>query len=448
MNHLLKPFLLALFCLTSLNVSAIEISFEADTNLPIVYLSLAIKGGGTTDPAQLSGLTQFTGEMLLRGTHQRNKAQLGNALDELGARLEIETKAEALILRGAVLSQNLDHFLKILTEVITQPSFSSREISKLRRETLSDILEQQSEDSQISARLIRKYLFGTHPYSGLAVGTSAGVRKITRTDVVRHYQKLFTDHRMIVAGTGDSRIQTIERWAFDLARRRSGSAMIPALSSPESSDTRKIVWIEKPNRTQVWIRGALTGVTYLDADYFSLYVGNHTFGGDLTYAWLNQEIRVKTGWSYGSYSYFLMGSVPHSWQFYFYPATKDAIPALQKARDLIEKLHKDGVTESQFISAKQSLLNSSSFMYNTPEKRVENTIEEKTLGLPNGFFRTFRDRIDDVTFSETNAALKKYIRPKAITWTVLGTGPELKKSVIESFLPNGTQFVSTSYRDE
>ena len=92
--------------------------------------------GAVSDPENALGLTNFMGEMLLRGTNKRTKEQIDLAIDQLGAQLGVETRSEALIIRGAVLSSQLEGFLSLIQELITQSNFPeqrNRETSIRRR---------------------------------------------------------------------------------------------------------------------------------------------------------------------------------------------------------------------------------------------------------------------------------------------------------------------------
>jgi len=94
------------------------------------------------------------------------------------------------------------------------------------------------------------------------------------------------------------------------------------------------------------------------------------------------EIRVKRGWSYGAESYFHFGRQPRSWSFSFAVANKDAAAALTLTLQLLQILRDQGITLPEFEFARRSLVNRAAFMYDTPQKRVENLLLERTLDLP------------------------------------------------------------------
>src|SRR3954453_11556481 len=115
----MKKFLLVLSFLAIVQAAkaAVESAVEQDSRLPLVYLNVAIKAGAVSDPQGESGITNFMGEMLLRGTRLRKKEQIDLEFDQMGARLDVDTRGESMIFRGAVLSSQLDRYLKLVTEI-------------------------------------------------------------------------------------------------------------------------------------------------------------------------------------------------------------------------------------------------------------------------------------------------------------------------------------------
>ncbi|MGE4107865.1 MAG: M16 family metallopeptidase [Bacteriovoracia bacterium] len=422
-----KSALIILLMATAAPAFALEVEFEEDNRLPIVYINVAAKTGSVSDPQGKSGLTDFMGEMLLRGTKLRKKQQLDATLDQIGASLGVETRAEAMILRGAVLAKNLDKFLELVAEVLTQPSFDRVEMTKLRNQKRSSYKEELGNDRATAQKKFERYLFRNHPYGNPPEGNGKEFDKITLADVQKHYDEIVRDQLLVIVGTGDASTSRIKEWGRKLAESRAGGQTRTAVPQPENLAQRELMIIDKPNRTQTQIFGGWVGVRMTDPDYFALYIGNHAFGGGSFLARLMQEIRVKKGWSYGAYSNFRHGTQPRSWMFNLFPASKDAADALKLTLQLINELKEKGITEAEFNSAKQSLTNNAGFSYNTPKKRVENILLERTLNLPHGFMKTYAERMASVTLSQVNAALKRFVQPEHLFITVLGTEKGLRE---------------------
>jgi zinc protease len=415
---------------------ATEVSFENDKSLPVVYLNVAIKSGAVSDPANQSGITNFMGEMLLRGTKLRNKEQLDLALDQMGAQLEVETRSEAMIIRGAVLSSQLDNFLALLNEVITQPSFPDREIARLKSEVISQLLEELGSDQRLVGRKFTEALFHDHPYGKPVLGKTKSVEKLNHAEIQTHYNKLFNDKQLLIVGTGDADLAKIQGWADTLGKTLTeahpNSEPPTVVPVPTNPPFRQLLIIDKPNRTQTQVTAGQVGIRMTDPLFFPLYLGNHAFGGGSFVARMMTEIRVKRGWSYGAYSYFRNSRQPRSWQFYLFPAEKDTVQALQYSMGMVEDLKAKGVTQAEYAFAQKSLVNSSGFMYDTPKKRVENKLLERTLDLPDGFMKTYGPELSKVTLDQINSAMKEFVKPDHMVVVVLGTADHLKDKLIQA----------------
>jgi zinc protease len=450
MNRFLAQGIVAI-ALTSASIShAMDVSFEEDKSLPIVQVNLAVKAGSVTDPAGQSGITDFMGEMLLRGTRSKTKEQIDLALDQMGAKLAVETRSESMILRGAVLASQLDAFLSLMAEIATQPSFPEGEIRKLKAETVSQLLEELGEDSALESRRFQEFLFAGHPYGKPVNGKIKDVEAFGRAKVVGQYTRFVHDKNLLVVGSGDASQDKIKKWADDLAAKlpSDDKPVVKAVEAPKNAKSRRMLIIDKPERTQTQMSLGQIGVKMTDSNFFPLYVGNFILGGPTFSSRLMDEIRVKRGWSYGANSGFRFGQEPRYWRAHLFPASKDTAPALGVTLGLIDQLKKSGVTADEFQFAQSSIVNKSGFMYNTPAKRVENLLIEKTLNLPTGLLKSYGPEVAKVTRDQVNSALTSFLKPEELAITVVGTASELKEPLAKAAGIPVDQVVVRPYTEE
>jgi zinc protease len=429
--------LLGIFCvlLGTSAVSATETRFEHDPALPIVYLNVAVKAGAANDPQGQAGIGNFVGEMMIRGTKTRTKDQIDEALDQLGATLSVEARSEALIFRGRVLSAKLGEYMEILQDIVLNPSFPEKEIRKLKAEIGSAILESRGNDSALGRVFWDGFLFEGHPYGKPVLGKTKDIERLKRDDIVRHYENLFQERNLLVVGSGDAENSFVETWAKRLAEKRpnsKGENPVKTADAPKAWPKRRVLFVDKPDRTQTQVYFGQIGLRPTDRNFFPLHLSNHVFGGGSFSARLMQEVRVKRGWSYGARSYFKHGIRPRSFQVYTFPAAKDTPGAVGLLGGMLREWKEKGITPEEYRFAKASLINSDGFSYNTPAKRVENILLEKTLDLPDGFMKTYAKNLEKVSYEDANRAVKDFVDPDKMSVMVLGTAKDLKPKIAEA----------------
>jgi zinc protease len=287
-------------------------------------------------------------------------------------------------------------------------------------------------------------LFKGHPYGNPPTGRKSDIQKLTRSQILAQYNRLIRGDLLLVIGTGDVPTDRIQSWASDLVKIRQAALTrlahelqlktdsredavnpVSLVETPQFVNHRRLLIIDKPDRTQTQIHIGQIGVLMTDPDFFPLYLGNYAFGGASFSAILMSEIRVKRGWSYGANSGFRFGLRPRSWTTHLFPAERDTAQALELSLHLIQQPKSDGISQSQFEFAQRSLVNSSGFAYNTTKKRVENTVLEKTLGLPSGFIKSYGEALKKVKFDQVNHALAKFLQPEHLAISVLCTSKKL-----------------------
>jgi zinc protease len=427
---------------------AVEIDFERNATLPLVYLNIVVKTGSAADPVGQSGLTNLVAEMLMRGTRHNTRDQFNQKLDQFGAQIDVETRTDSVLIRSAFLKERLLDVLPLLREMVTEPSFNETELAKVKSETKSNILESLSDDESLGLYWFQKFLFESHPYGKPTIGYASQISKASIIDIEDHYKKLFQPDNLIVVGSGDATVGAIESWAASLNSIPKTTGRLPELTFPNEQTTRRVFIVDKPGLTQTQIFIGKTGIRMNYTAFFPIHLANHIFGGSGFQSTLTQEIRVKRGWSYGAWSSFRFGKVPRYWNAYLFPALKDTVNAVDVTLKLIEELKTKGISQSEFDYARSSLMNKSGFMYDTPRKRAENIILEKTLDLPSGLMKGYSAGIEGTTLTQVNLEIQKFISMDQLTIVVVGPAQDLKAGLAKVTGVSEEKIVVRKYTDE
>ena len=450
MKSFTQKIVFALFLLLVPALShAFAFHFEKDPSLPMVYVTVAFKGGASQDPDGKSGVTDLMGDLMLRGTKTKTKQQIDLTLDQMGATLQFETRSEYVAFRGAVLSRNLMQFLVLLDEILTQPSFREQELDKLKKEQISGLLDDLGQDQGLIRLRFDETFFKGHPYSKPNDGKIKDIQSITTADLQKQYQRLINANEMFVLGTGDATDQDFETFNSDIRAKRNVNVPAPVLPAFNNAPKKlKVVLFDKPDRTQTQVMIGQSGVSISDSHLDALELANYAFGGSSFQARLMVELRVKRGWTYGAGSAFKLGSKPHSWKVSFFPKNADTPPAIAEAMKMIREFQQKGITQAEFEAARQSLINSAAFTYNTPQKRLENKLIEEIFDLPKDYFKDAAKRLSSITLQEVNQAVASTVTPDHMMIGVLATASVSKDEIAKALGIPASEIEVINYQKE
>ena len=94
---------------------------------------------------------------------------------------------------------------------------------------------------------------------------------------------------------------------------------------------RRLLVVDKPERTQTQILVGTLGTSPHDDDHVPLVVGNAVFGGTFT-SRLMKEIRSKRGWSYGASARAGIERQRQSWVLWTFPCRHGRRPVPRSCR--------------------------------------------------------------------------------------------------------------------
>jgi len=223
---------------------------EESHAVPLVHLELAARSGSAADPRGNEGLINLAAELARRGAAGRTREALDEALDALGARLDVVVEPDSVRFVGEVLARNLDPFLALLADVVLRPDFTVAELGRTRREIQAQLDENRNDDRALCSRYFERRLYGDHPYGRASDGTEKSLARLRRAEVEDRFRAAFAGRNLIFGAAGDvtpDAFQTKITRAF--AGLQPGAPPAPAvLRQPLLPDGWRIQLVDKPDR--------------------------------------------------------------------------------------------------------------------------------------------------------------------------------------------------------
>lgn len=398
-----------------------RVYFVESRELPMVQISVVFDAGGAREAADKPGLASLANQLLRDGADGMDAEQIAMGLEGLGAQLGLESSRDmaSMNLRSLTDPDLLDKAAAIFGRILHAPTFPQAGLERERRRSLIALQRINQSPGDLGSRTLLALLYGQHPYARDPLGTEAGLKAITRADLVAHYQRYYVAANMVVAIVGDLRPTAAKRLTERLFGPLPAGERPPSLPpvTDLSQETRK--QLAFPSSQSHILMGA-PGMARTDPDYFPLLVGNHVLGGSGLVSRLSAEIREKQGLSYSVYSYFsplrergpfLMGSQTKNVQ-------RDQ--ALRLMRQTLAEFIAKGPTEQELAAAKKDLTGGFPLRIDSNRKILDYLALIGFYDLPLNYLEEFVPRIEAVTTEQIRAAFQRHVHPQRIVTVIVG----------------------------
>ena len=394
---------------------------ETSRALPLVSISIGLKTGALVDAPGKEGSTRLLSRLMRRTAGGLEAQVIDTRIDSLGGSLGADVAHSTMVFQATVISRSLGAFVDLLVDVLARPGLAAVELERLQRETLAELKDSLDDDRGIARRFFRRRFFGSHPYGRSVSGTSKTVPEITSADVQAVFKRSFVRDNLVFAFSGDLDAAGASQIAKRIADALpSGTAPVDTTPEPVLVPGRRLVIVDKPERTQTQILIGCLGSNTRDEDHVALLVANTIFGGTFT-ARLTQEVRSKRGWSYGAYSNLPIDRQRQTFSMWTFPKADDAAACLKLELEMLHELREKGVTKQELSWAKRYLMRSHCFSIDTAAKRVGLALDQALYGLPEDYYSRYLERVNAVTLEQANASVQTRLSDKDLLITVVGT---------------------------
>lgn len=400
---------------------------QEDHELPMIDGTARIRGGERSVPANKIGLTDVYAEVWRTGgTKTQTGDQLDDYLEQRAAKVETGGGGDSTTASWSCLKEDFDDVFRVFVDLLKNPEFRADKIEIAQKGIYGGISRRNDDPGQIAGREAAKLVYGANsPYARAAEYRT--VAAITRQDLIEWHGKYVRPNNIILGVVGDFDLAKMEaklREAF--ASWPKGPAASEPVITPEPAKTG-FYQVEKTDVNQSQIQMVGLGITRKNPDYFAVSVFNEAFGGGFS-SRLFGDIRTTKGLAYG-----VGGGVGSSWdhpgvlRLAMSTKSKTTIESIQALDEEIADLGKRPINDDEIKLAKDAILNSFVFRFDSPEKVLQEKMAYEFYGYPLDFLENFQKEIEKVTKADVARVAAKYVHRDQMSVLVVGNVGEFDK---------------------
>ncbi len=367
-------------------------------------------------PEQI-GITDLVNRMLVKGSEDKNSAQIQAALDDIGAKLQTNdnpyipyddryTWRSYSFLRFETIDEFAKDGVKILYEIVSKPTFPENELDRMKKKVMGIMGMSSGSTYKVCRNLYYETMFGASPLSHEVMGSRRTIAGLTSSDLAYHH-KIFYDPKNLIMTV----VSNLEpKKAMKLIKKR-----FKNLSPyPVKEGKSKIPVAEK-------IEGVRSVSEPMEKEQVYIYLGNITPGLqseksaalslaiEVLSSRLKLNLREKQGLAYS-----VGAGVRYLGEFGWYTCSiGTGYENFEKARDgiiaEIERLQNEPLSRDELDKAINSLWGSMLMRNMSCINQAYNMAYYEYVGVGYDFDDNFRERLDNVTVDDVQLVAREVL---------------------------------------
>lgn len=391
--------------------------------LPQVNATLSIDRGPIRE-GDKAGVMSMMGQMLSEGTKTMSKATFDKEVDLIGANVNLFSSGGAV----SALTRYFNKAFLLMADALKNPAFPQESFDKLKTQAITALKSSEKSASSIASRVNQALSYGKHTAMG-EFETEETINALTLKDVKEAYDMYITPSRSYLTFVGDitpGAARNIAMQAFgDWKGRKLTLPTIPDVPNVEKTE---INIVDVPTSVQGVINvGNLINNPMSNPDYHALLITNQILGGG-SESKLFMNLREKHGFTYGSYSSIGNGRFQSRFNASAQVRSEKADSAIVEMLNEIENMRKGNITEEELAIAKAKYNGSFALGMEDPARAASYATNILINNLPKDFYRTFLQKINQVTVADVKRVSNKYLNKDNSRIVIVGNA--------EKILPN------------
>lgn len=403
-----------------------------NTEVPLVQFEIVVDGGLLLEDKNKVGVANLMARMMTQGTKNKTPQELEEAIQQLGASINVSAGTEDVRINVTTLAKNYDATLALVEEILLEPRWDAKEFDLVKQSTISQIRQQEANPNAIALNNFNQLIYGKDNIrSRNVLGTVESVNAITLDDLKAYYNKNISPSvaRMHVVGALNK--AKITSSLADLNKKWQAKAVvIPEYKTPPAPAKSVVYFYDVPDAKQSVIRFGYPALAATDKDFYPATVMNYILGGGGFASQLTQQLREGKGYTYGINSNFAGTTSPGAFTIASGVRSNVTLESAHLVKEILQNYGKN-FSANDLETTKGFLLKSNARAFETSGAKLNLLENISKYGFKYDYVKDRENIVKAMTVDRIKALSGKYLDANKMIWLIVGDAktqlPRLKE---------------------
>tara|TARA_R110002020_G_scaffold263353_3_gene477889 strand:- start:21316 stop:22710 length:1395 start_codon:yes stop_codon:yes gene_type:complete len=396
----------------------VSVWLVSEPSIPIVSVEMAWKGGETSDPEGLEGLSDAVVYNMNEGAGDLDSLGFQTRMEELNMSFGCSTGNDWTSCSASMLKENAPEAMGLIATAFDEPRFDTGPFERFQRENLIGIKQRETSAGWLARKAMTDALYPGHPYARQTSVES--IAALTPELAREQMRKLMVKDRLLVTAVGavtPAELAPMIDMALGGLPETSELPPVADITLPTPPAEPIVVDLPQP---QSLVMFSAPGPERDDPDFFAAYVLNYTVGGGGFESRLMKTLRVDKGLTYGVSTGLSTSDHLDTWTGGGQTKNESAGEFLAGIHDELNLFVSDGMTEEELSDAKAYLTGSYALGFDSNAKIADQIMSVRQQDLGIDYFDTRNANMNAVTLDDVNRVAKEYLSPENFIYVVVG----------------------------
>ena len=338
--------------------------------IPLVTFEVALNGGHWADPIEKSGVASLLAELLMQGTANKTAAQLEEAIDLLGASINVFSTNEEIRIRATCLERNFEPTFALMQEILLQPRWDKAEYDRLYKALLTNLKGREANATAVASINFNQLIYGPQHILGYPVsGNLQTVSAINLEDLKTYYNNYFSPSAASFHLAGAVGKDRAIKAAASLAKEwKAKPITLPSYQIPAQGNGGTVFFIDVPGSKQSVLYVGKLSLPTTDPNSDQLEFANEILGSGSS-GKLTQVLRIGKGYTYGASSFLVKGKEKSPFLAYTSVRANATLASLQIIQDMLRG-YEDSFGEPEVRITKNKVLKRNTLLYESLSSKL------------------------------------------------------------------------------